>query len=65
MKNMTKRVFVVLLVLGTLVFAGCRGPITKPSVVSRKRLDLFSFVFTHSRLSATGLDLLQRLFAAT
>ncbi len=31
MNNMTKRGFFVLLVLGTLVFAGCRGPVTKPS----------------------------------
>jgi hypothetical protein len=34
------------------------------SVVSHKRLELFSLVFPHPRLSAAGLDRLQRLFAA-
>ena len=41
-----------------------RSSALSPSVVSHKRLDLFSFVFAHSRLSAAGLDLLQRLLAA-
>ena len=36
----------------------------KPSVVSRKRLELFSLVFTHSGLSAAGLESFKRLFAA-
>ena len=34
------------------------------SVVSHKRLELFSIDFPHSRTSAAGFDLLQRLFAA-
>jgi len=34
-----------------------------PSVVSHKRLELFSLIFSHSGASATGLDALQRLFA--
>ena len=34
-----------------------------PSVVSHKQLELFSPVFSHSGAGATGLDLLQRLFA--
>ena len=34
------------------------------SVVSQKRLELFSLIFAHPRLSAAGLDRLQRLFAA-
>lgn len=33
------------------------------SVVSHKRLELFSLVFSHSGAGATGLDPLQRLFA--
>jgi len=35
-----------------------------PSVVSHKRLELFSLSFSHSGAGASGLDSLQRLFAA-
>jgi hypothetical protein len=36
---------------------------SQASVVSHKRLELFSLIFSHSGASATGLDPLQRLFA--
>lgn len=37
--------------------------IMTPSVVSHKRLELFSLCFPHSRTGATGFDPLQRLLA--